>query len=174
MLPQSVGANVRGGKCPWGVGKRGRGEDFANHRCVQVLQGGEPGNNFPQQRWILSFTRMAGSIITPVFRILSLWPEYRSSDSGTTPQQVGMRIWHNPWMTKRSNRQICNRNYGADMDLDPVPYPTIELQVNARKRQKFCIPTSHFNIIPIQCRYFLETLVDFDEFSKPEFHCFAF
>jgi hypothetical protein len=24
----------------------GRGEGFANHRCVQVLQGGEPGNNF--------------------------------------------------------------------------------------------------------------------------------
>ncbi len=41
MLPQSVGASVRGG---WGKG--GGGRVFANHRCVQVLQGGEPGNNF--------------------------------------------------------------------------------------------------------------------------------
>ncbi len=39
MLPQAVGASVRG---RWG----GRGEGFANHRCVQVLQGGELGNNF--------------------------------------------------------------------------------------------------------------------------------
>ena len=39
MLPPAVGADVRG---KWGR----EGEGFANHRCVQVLQGGEPGNNF--------------------------------------------------------------------------------------------------------------------------------
>ncbi len=27
-------------------GGEGGGKGFANHRCVQVLQGGEPGNNF--------------------------------------------------------------------------------------------------------------------------------
>jgi hypothetical protein len=46
MLPQAVGASVRGS---W---KRG-GEGIANHCCVQVLQGGEPGNNFLKSGAIL-------------------------------------------------------------------------------------------------------------------------
>jgi hypothetical protein len=57
------------------------------------------------------------------------------------------------------------------MDLDPVPYPTIELQVNARRRQNFVL--KHHIFKPYPYRYFLETLVDFDEFSEPEFPCFA-
>ncbi len=92
-----------------------------------------------------------------MFRILSLWPGYRSSDSRITPLQIGMRIWHNPWMTKRSTRRICNWElWIADMDLDPVPYPIIGLQVNARKQQNFAFKHPILNSIPIRCRYFQE------------------
>jgi hypothetical protein len=41
VLPQSVGANIRG---RWGKG--GWGGGHANHCCVQVDEEGGPGNNF--------------------------------------------------------------------------------------------------------------------------------
>jgi hypothetical protein len=60
------------------------------------------------------------------------------------------------------------------MDLDPVPYFTIEQQVNARRLQNFAFKHPILNIIPTLCRCFQEVsgnvaLVNFDEFFRTGF-----